>query len=162
MDYHPVVAKILDQLKKNNFWHETFEHETVRTSEEAAKVRSGYTLNQGAKAIIVRVKEKSGNKYFLMLVLPADQKINIDKLKIDLDAKDIRFASEDEVLELTGGVKPGGVPPFGNLFGLKVIADPTLFENTKIIFNAGDRRFSVAMISGDYKTLVDPQITPII
>src|SRR3989338_5974942 len=148
MDYHPVVAKILDQLKKNNFWHETFEHETVLTSEEAAK------------AIIVRVKEKSGNKYFLMLVLPADQKINIDKLKIDLDAKDIRFASEDEVLELTGGVKPGGVPPFGNLFGLKVIADPTLFENTKIIFNAGDRRFSVAMISGGYKTLVDQQITP--
>lgn len=162
MNYHPVVIKILDQLKENNFWHETFEHEPVRTSEEAAKVRPGYTLHQGAKAIVVRVKEKSGGKFFLMLVLPADQKINIGKLKIDLDAKDIRFASEDEILELTGGVEPGGVPPFGNLFGLKVIADPTLFENTKIIFNAGDRRFSVAMISGDYKTLVDPQITPII
>lgn len=62
---------------------------------------------------------------------------------------------------LTDGVEVGGVPPFGNLFGLKVIADRRLFENEKIVFNAGDRRFSIAMRSSDYKRLVDPDIADI-
>ena len=60
------------------------------------------------------------------------------------------------------GVEPGGVPPFGNLFALRVIADPTLFENEKIIFNAGDRGFSVAMRSEDYRRLVNPEVVEIV
>ncbi|MCX6705471.1 MAG: hypothetical protein NT162_04025, partial [Candidatus Woesebacteria bacterium] len=143
-------------------WFETFEHEPVRTSEEAAKTRIGYTLKQGAKAIIVRVKERGGGKYFAMLVMPGDTKISTEKDEELLSAKDIRFATEDEVKEMTGGVLPGGVPPFGNLFGLKIISDPSLFENEKIVFNAGDRSYSIAMYSKDYKSIVNPEIETII
>lgn len=57
MEYHEVVSKILDLLRNGGYWFETFEHEPVRTSEEAAKARTGYTLAQGAKAMIVRVKK---------------------------------------------------------------------------------------------------------
>jgi len=42
-----------------------------------------------------------------------------------------------------------------------MIVDPKLFQNEKIIFNAGDRRFSVAMKSEDYKKIVNPQIVEI-
>lgn len=156
MEYHFVVQKIKELLEKNNIWFETFEHEPVRTSEEAAKVRPGYSLKQGAKAIIVRIKKRGGEKYFTMLVVPGDRRFDTDKVKSLLDAKDIRFATEEEVEEITGGVEVGGVPPFGNLFSLKVVADPTLFENEKIVFNAGDKRFSVAMKSVDYDKIVDP------
>jgi prolyl-tRNA editing enzyme YbaK/EbsC (Cys-tRNA(Pro) deacylase) len=75
-----------------------------------------------------------------------------------LGAKDLRFASEQEIGELTRGVQPGAVPPFGNLFELDIVADPALFENKKIVFNAGDRCFSVAMKSEDYKRLANPRI----
>ena len=161
MKYHPIVYKILDLVKENKFWFETFEHEKVTTSEEASKVRSGYTLNQGAKAMIVRIKESADKKYFIMLVLPGDKKINFDKVKIDLNAKDIRFATADEINQITNGVEIGGIPPFGNLFGLNIFADPSVFENEKIIFNAGDRRYSIAMFSKDYQTLVKSQISSI-
>jgi len=77
-------------------------------------------------------------------------------------AKDVRFATEEEVKQIMGGIEPGGVPPFGNLFGLEIIVDETLFLNPKIIFNAGDRRFSVAMKSEDYRKLVKPQVETII
>ena len=156
MEYHEVVSKILNLLKTNNCWHETFQHDPVRTSEEAAKTRPGYTLHQGAKAMIVRVKTPQPK--FAMLVLPADLRFDNGKVKAFLGAKDLRFASEQEIGELTGGVQPGAVPPFGNLFGLDIIADPALFENEKIVFNAGDRRFSVAMKSEDYKRLANPQV----
>lgn len=162
MIYHPLVNTIVELLKKDNFWFETFEHEDVRTSEDAAKVRTGYTLNQGAKAIIIRVKKIDGEKIFVMLVLPGDKRFDNEKVKKVLHAKDIRFATEDEVVKVTNGVLPGGVPPFGNLFQLEVYADPTLFINEKIVFNAGDRGFSIAMKSKDYKTLVHPTINEIV
>ncbi|HET9131885.1 MAG TPA: YbaK/EbsC family protein [Terriglobia bacterium] len=162
MTFHPSVARILELLKTKNAWFETFEHEPVRTSEEAARTRPGYTLQQGAKAIVVRIKRSESEKRFLMLVFPADLRFDNAKVKTLFGAKDVRFASEDEVAQLTNGVQPGAVPPFGNLFGLDVVADPAIFQNEKIVFNAGDRCFSVAMKSADYRSIVNPQVSDIV
>jgi prolyl-tRNA editing enzyme YbaK/EbsC (Cys-tRNA(Pro) deacylase) len=155
-NYHAVVSKIVSQLRDNDCWHETFEHEPVRTSEEAVGTRPGYGLEQGAKAIIVRVKKSKKQKFFAMLVFPANCRFNSNFAKDYFEAKDIRFATEDEVETLTDGVLPGGVPPFGNLFELPVYVATELFDNETIVFNAGDRRFSVAMRSADYQALVNP------
>lgn len=161
MDYHPITKTITDLLTQNNCWFETFEHEPVRTSEEAAKIRTGYTINQGAKALIIRVKKSETDKKFVMLIVPGDLRFNNQKVKDFFGAKEIRFASEEEISKLTSGVQIGGVPPFGNLFNLETIVDPKLFKNEKIVFNAGDRRFSVAMKSEDFKKLVNPQVVDI-
>ena len=161
MKYHPVVEKIKKLLIENRYWFETFEHEPVRTSEEAAKVRTDYSLHQGAKAMIVRVKSSEQDKRFVMLAFPADLRFDNEKVKALLRIKDVRLATEQEVSSITDGVELGGVPPFGNLFGLEIIADPKLFENEKIIFNAGDRRFSIAMRSEDYQKLIKPSVADI-
>ena len=160
--YHTVTQQIIELLKSHNCPFETFEHEEVTTSEEAARVRPGYTLSQGAKAIIVRVKKSESEKRFLMLVMPANRRFDNDKVKRLFQVKDVRFATGAEVSAITDNVQIGGVPPFGNLFDLDIIADPTLFDNEKIVFNAGDRRFSVAMKSADYKLLAKPKIESII
>lgn len=159
--YHRTVSKIIDLLQADNFWFEVFEHEPVKTSQEAVEMRTGYTLCQGAKAMIVRIKKSKTDKKFVMLVLPGDQRFDNKKVKTHFGARDVRFANEEEVAEVTDGVKPGGVPPFGNLFNLEVIVDPKLFENEKIVFNAGDRSFSVAMKSEDYKKIVKPKVVSI-
>jgi len=158
--YHKTSSQIVSLLKQNGVWFETFEHEPVRTSEEAAKVRSGYSLEQGAKALIVRSKTKSGN-IFVMLVMPAHLRLDTKKAKQYLQTKDLRFATEEEIKQITAGIQIGGVPPFGNLFNIKTIVDPNLFENEKIVFNAGDRSFSVGMKSDDYKKIVSPNIVDI-
>lgn len=160
MNYHPVVNKIKELLIKNNIWFETFEHEPVKTSEEAAKTRVGYTLRQGAKAMIIRTKNGQEKK-FVMLVLPGDLRFDNDKVKKILNVKDIRFATPDEITQITDGVQIGGVPPFGNIFNIGVIVDSKLFENEKIIFNAGDRRYSIAMKSEDYRSLLKPKVEDI-
>ncbi len=158
---HPIHRQITDLLQQHDCWFEEFEHAPVRTSEEAANIRDGYTLQQGAKALIVRVKIPNQGKKFVMLVMPADQKFSSAKAQHALGAKDLRFATENEVEEITKGVKPGGVPPFGNLFDLEVISDSTLYNNEKIVFNAG-RTSSIGMLSADYKKLVQPIVADIV
>lgn len=149
---------IVNLLKTNSVWFETFEHEPVRTSEEAAKIRHGYSIEQGAKALIVKVYPSDR---FVMLVVPGNLKFDAKKVNTLLGVRKLRFASEEEVLKITDGVQPGGVPPFGNLFNLETYVEEKLFENEKIIFNAGDKRFSVAMNSNDYKTLINPKVASI-
>ena len=161
MEYHPVVDTIRALLDTHGVWYETFAHEAVRTSEEAAKIRPGYTIDQGAKALIARVKSAENGKHFVMLVLPGSKKFDTKKIKEHLGLSDIRFATEDEVGTITGGVLPGGVPPFGNLFELPVYCDQSLFQNERIVFNAGDKRFSIAMRAEDYRTLVCPSVADI-
>ncbi len=157
-DLHAAVGRVKALLDAEACWYETFEHEPVRTSEEAAATRPGYSLRQGAKAIILRVKRSKRDKFFVMLVFPADRRFDGGAVKDYFAARDIRFASADEVAELTGGVQPGGVPPFGNLFDLPVFATPQLFEVERIVFNAGDRRYSLAMRSADYRQLAQPEV----
>ena len=161
MEYHLAAKKITDLLVANNVWFQTFEHAPVRTSEEAAALRPEFSLHQGAKALIVKTKF-GAEKKFAMLVLPADLKFNPKKAKAVLNAKDVAFATEAEVSEVTGGIEIGGVPPFGQLFGVEIFADPSLFKNEKIIFNAGDRSFSVAKLASDYKKIVQPHIAEIV
>jgi prolyl-tRNA editing enzyme YbaK/EbsC (Cys-tRNA(Pro) deacylase) len=158
MEYHPVTKQIIDLLQQNNCWFQIFEHAPVRTSEEAAKLRPGFTLHQGAKALIVKTQNRQKQKSLAMLVFPADLKFDAKKVKSILGVKDLRFATEEEVASLTAGIQAGGVPPFGNLFNLEVFVDESLFGNEKIIFNAGDRRVSIAMKSEDYRKLVNPNI----
>ncbi len=160
--YHPIASRIVELLKSDNYWYETFEHEPVRTSEEASKVRNGYSAKQGAKALIVRVKISNSDKKFVMLVFPGDLRFDNSKVKSLFSAKDVRFATEDEVKEITAGVQPGGVPPFGNLFQLETIVDPSLLQNEKIVFNAGDKSFSVGMKSTDYIEIVKPKVVEVV
>lgn len=134
------IKEILD---KNKIVYETLEHEPVITSEDAAKVR-GVLLSVGVKAMII--KHDNG---FIMITLPADKKINFDKVKEQVNTKKIRLATLEEVKEIID-CERGGVPPFGFLFGIKTFADKKINENEKIEFNAGLTTKSMRMNSADY------------
>lgn len=155
--YHQTVAQIEAFFKENGVIYEKFEHEPVKTSEEAANVRPEFSISQGTKALIVRVR-KNGTKSFAMVVVPGDKKFDSAKVRQAMGASDIRFATPEEVAEITGGIVPGGVPPLGNLFNLPVFCDESVFNNERIIFNAGDRSVSITVASEDYKNSVQPII----
>ena len=159
--FHPVASQIEDVLREHGFWYERFVHGEVRTSEEAARERPEYDISQGTKALIVKAKKSGEEKSFIMVVVPGDRQFDTKKLKAETGYGDVRFASPEEVSEITHGVLPGGVPPWGNLFGLAVIADVHIFNNEKIIYNAGDRRISIAMYSHDYRKVVTPEVVDI-
>lgn len=153
-----VFEKIKSLLQKDGISFEEFHHKPVRTSQEVDEVRPDYTLSQGAKAIIIKARFKAKGKGYFMLVLPGDKRIDSKKVRKMLSSQSFSFASSDEVKEITDGVLPGGVPPFGNLFDLDVYVDPSLGEHNEIVFNAGDRSVSIVMKYEDYIRLVNPNI----
>jgi Ala-tRNA(Pro) deacylase len=124
-------------------------HEPVFTSEQAAAVR-GTSLASGAKALVVKADDR-----FVMLVLPADRKLDSRKARTALGVKALRFASREEVEQLTG-LQPGSIPPFGSVFQLPTYCDPALAENSSINFNAGDHSISVQMAYADYAAVEKP------
>ncbi len=154
--------KINQLLKDNNISYKEFRHEPVRTSEEAAKVRGDISITQGAKALIVKYKNKDKVYEFAMVIVPGDQRFDSKKVRGILGINKLSFATADEVFQITNGVIPGGVPPFGNLFGIKMIAEKTLLNNDEIAFNAGDRSISILMNSKNWLILCNPQIEDVI
>ena len=146
-----VFDRVESLLKQHGIAFQVLRHEPVYTSEEAARVR-GTPLASGAKALIVK-----GEEGFVMFVVPADRKLDSHAVRRAKGWKKMRFATREEVLELTG-LTPGSIPPFGSLFGLPTLCDERLGENEVINFNAGDHGISVSMRYADYVQVEKPEL----
>lgn len=146
-----VHRRVLDLLRAAAIPHTTLHHAAVFTSAEAAAIR-GTTLHSGAKALIIKAGED-----FLMLVLPADLPLDSRAARQALGCKQLRFATKEEVLSMTG-LTPGSIPPFGSLFQLPTVCDDRLAENESINFNAGSHTDSVQMSYADYIRVEQPRI----
>jgi Ala-tRNA(Pro) deacylase len=149
-----VFERLQAKLQEAGVAFSVSRHKPVFTSEEAAAVR-GAPLASGAKALIV----KAGDA-FALLVMPADRKLDSKKARAHVGAKSIRFATREEVEQLTG-LQPGSIPPFGSLFGLATWCDPDLGNNASINFNAGDHTISVQMAYADFVTVEKPNLAAI-
>jgi Ala-tRNA(Pro) deacylase len=146
-----VFDRLHAKLQEAGIAFTVLRHQAVFTSEEAAAVR-GTPLSSGAKALVV----KAGDD-FVLLVLPADRKLDSKKARASLGVKALRLASREEVEQLTG-LQPGATPPFGSLFNLPTYCDPGLALNESINFNAGDHCISVQMTYADFVTVEKPRI----
>jgi Ala-tRNA(Pro) deacylase len=146
-----VFEKILALLEEHNITYKLTEHEPVRTSEEAARIR-GAALKTGAKAMIIRGKDD-----YYLFVLPADKRIDWKRVRALLHLSNLRFATEEEA-ENVAHVKMGSVPPFGNILGLPTYFDEGLFENEVVNFNPGSTTHSIAMKSSDLRALISPVV----
>lgn len=144
-------ARVVAALEAAGTPFRTTHHEPVYTSQEAAEVR-GTSLHSGAKALIVK-----GRREMVMVVLPADLALDNKALRKHLGGKGIRFATKEELLDLTG-LTPGSIPPFGSLFDLRTICDERLAENETINFNAGSHADSVHMSYEDYLAFESPEV----
>jgi len=150
---HSVFERVEAFLHQGGAAFTVLRHEPVFTSEQAAAVR-GTSLASGAKALVVKADG------FLMFVLPADRKLDSRKARAALGVKALRFATREEVEQLTG-LQPGSIPPFGSLFGLATCCDPALGDNETINFNAGDHAISVQMPYADYVRIEQPRLVTI-
>ena len=146
-----VFERVEQLLNSRDIPFDVLRHDPVYTSEEAAAVR-GVALCSGAKALICK-----GGDRFVMFVLPADLKLASKTVRRTQSWRKLRFASREEVQEMTG-LAPGSIPPFGSLFDLPTLCDQRLGENEKINFNAGDHCLSVSMTYADYVKVEAPQL----
>lgn len=138
-------------LKKESIQFKTVSHEPTFTSAESAKAR-GEDISIGGKAIVIKI-----GKLFKLFVLSAALKMDSAAIKRYFQEKKIRFATEEELYELTG-LMPGAVPPFGEpIFQLELFVDTSILRNEKIAFNAGSLTDSIIMRTDDYIKSAKPK-----
>jgi aspartyl-tRNA synthetase len=146
-----IYERIVKDIKKLQLSFKPYEHQPVRTSEEAAKVRNT-PMSWGAKAILMYADGKP-----VMVVVPGDRKIDTKNLKIFLKVKDIRMATPEEVLSVTS-VSIGAVPPFGHIFQIPLYMDKLMKQSDRVVFNAGLHTKSIEMGEPDYEKVASPAV----
>jgi Ala-tRNA(Pro) deacylase len=155
-----IFLKIKQILDMSHVDYKHLMHEHVSTSEDAARIR-GTNIEDAAKAIILKAeyKDEDGSKRFdfIQAVISAHQRIDLKKLKIILNSKNVALASPDEVLEKTG-CTIGSVPPFGKLFNIPMYMDESILKKDFIVFSAGTHNDSIQMKAQDYLVVMDPLV----
>lgn len=147
-----IFASIQRFLDDNGVAYRAAHHQPTYTSEESAKAR-GEDMKIGGKALVMKI----GND-FRLFVLSGALKINSAAIKDHFQEKRTRFATAEELAELTGCV-PGCVPPFGEpILPLPLYVDRSILTNQKIAFNAGSLTDSIIMDVADYLRIAGPTV----
>jgi prolyl-tRNA editing enzyme YbaK/EbsC (Cys-tRNA(Pro) deacylase) len=150
---NPVNQRLRRWLLDAGISFREVEHAPTLTSAESAAAR-GEPLGVGAKALLLRTDDVYG-----LFVLPADLRLDSASVKRQLALKRLRFATADELLELTGLV-PGSVPPFGEpVLPFPLFADTAMGERyDRVAFNAGTLTNSFIMSAADWRRVAQPQV----
>ena len=125
MDVH---NKLKEHFLKNNIHFEVLSHSPGATAEEYHNA-VGCRYEQQAKCLLLRVKD-SKEKYYTLVVIPAQKRLNLDEIKKVLFANEIRMANKDELFIVTG-CNFGEVPPVGSIFNIRIAMDRDLHECRK-------------------------------
>ena len=143
---------VCDYLSEEGVNYVAAEHVPAYTAQEVA-ANEHVSGDMMAKSVIVH----DGSEY-VMCVLPASYRLNLDKVSKTLDAIDLRLASEAEMGEIFDDCELGAEPPFGNLYRMDTFVDTHLAEDEEIVFQAGTHSRSVRMRYSDYQLLARPKV----
>ena len=144
------VAKLKSFLDRNDVEYKVIRHDRAVTAQEIAEVSriSGHEI---AKTVIVKV-----DGVMAMAVLPAPEVVDFELLRETSGASLVELAEEWEFEHFFNGCEVGAMPPFGNLFGMKVYVDPELSLDATIAFNAGNHTELIQLNYSDFEELVEP------
>jgi len=144
--------KLKEYLDKNQIQYEMIHHPLAYSSTKTAHLAHvhGYEM---AKPVIVKIDGR-----LVMVVMTANQRVNISLLKALFQTDDVELASESEFVRKFNDCEMGAMPPFGNLYGMEEIVSDELAKDEEIVFNAGTHTDLIKMKYRDFENLVHPRI----
>jgi Ala-tRNA(Pro) deacylase len=147
-----ILKKLVEFLDGNRIKYVNVTHSTAFTAQDAAQ-SAHIPGKEMAKSVVVWM-----DGAMAMAVLPASSMIDFNKLKEATGSKSVELASESEFKDRFPECEVGAMPPFGNLFDIKVIVDKTLADDKEISFNAGNHHELIRMGYADYERLTRPTL----
>lgn len=151
---HPVERAIRALLAREGIQYDELVHAPAVSSAQCARARGpgAEDVRIGGKALVLKLGEA-----FRLCVLSGGLQVEWAALKRYFQVQQVRLASRAELAELTGGLMPGVVPPFGKpLLPLELCVDPSTLANTRIAFNCASLTRSVVMSVADYVRVAQP------
>ncbi|MEU6895308.1 YbaK/EbsC family protein [Streptomyces sp. NPDC046557] len=131
------------------------EGQTVRASE-----LRGHKLSAAAKCMVVTVVDAEIRRRHVLAVIPGDRRVKLKQVARVCGGRKAQFA-EQSIAEELGGTVSGTITPFSFHPEITVVADPALFEERELFFNAARLDRSFAILAEDYRRLAEPQVASI-
>jgi prolyl-tRNA editing enzyme YbaK/EbsC (Cys-tRNA(Pro) deacylase) len=132
--------------------YEEHRHAPTVSAKESAASRAG-TEKESVKSLIFKTDKGD----FILVLMRGDVRVITKVLKELEGCSDIKLASADEVLRISG-VPVGSVGPFGLKTKLKTYFYKGILENTYSWFSAGDSTVSVKIRSKDLLDVLDSPV----
>jgi Ala-tRNA(Pro) deacylase len=104
-----------------------------------------------AKSVLVRAGER-----YMLAVLPATARIDLNRLSQVLDGLPVRVATEDEVGRVFADCERGAIPPFGRLHGLTTILEVSLADGGEFVCVGNQRHEGLRLRFQDYEAIEAP------
>lgn len=144
------AKRVKDFLTQNKVHYLSVTHPQAYATREISHL-SDISEHAFAKSVVVQAGDQK-----IMIVLPASERVEFEKLKKILHKNNVELVPEDAFLALFPDCEIGAMPPFGNLYNLQVYVDKNLSKNQDIAFNAGNHTELIKMRYQDFEKLVKP------
>lgn len=146
-------VKALKQfLDANRVKYVSIIHSPAYTAQEVAQ-SVDMPGREMAKVVIIELDGTMS-----MAVLPAIRKVVVQDVRDVTGCEDVKFASEAGFKDRFPDCEAGGMPPFGNLYGMDVYVSEELAANKEIAFNAGSHVEVIRVNYDDFERLVKPKV----
>jgi len=146
-----VPARLKEHLERNHVSYFSIQHPPARSAQYAASL-----LHVAGKEVAKTVVLRAG-KQVLLAVLPASYHVNLKKLSAFVGVP-AQLVEEQECITLFPDCQPGAVPPFGEMYGLRVYLDSALADDPEIVFCAGTLSESISLGNADFARIAKPRV----
>ena len=143
-------TRIREFLDKENVKYVTISHSPAFTAQEVAQ-SAHIPGKELAKTVIVKIDGEMAR-----VVTPASENVKLARVKEAVGAHEVDLASEDEFKGSFPDCETGAMPPFGNLYDMKVFVSQVLREDEQIAFNAGSHSELIQLPYTEFERLVEP------
>ncbi len=137
-----IPKKVINFLEKHNIKHDVLEHKTVYTAYDAAQTM-GEKISNITKTLALKVDKK-----YALVVIPADRRLDLEKLKKSLGVKKLSIVKEISI-EKIFKIKTGKLLPFGTFHKVPVYVDNVLLKSKAIIVSSGTHTESLRLKAKD-------------
>lgn len=146
-----LTPKIQHYLSEHQTKYHLMSHMPAYTASQTAELAhvSGKKM---AKSVVLKADGK-----FIMMLVPANQTLNLKEFSKWLGVKKLELASESEFETLFPECEMGAMPPFGHLYHMDVFVEDTLAAQENITFNAGTHTDLIEMAFEDFESLEQPK-----
>jgi prolyl-tRNA editing enzyme YbaK/EbsC (Cys-tRNA(Pro) deacylase) len=144
--------RVRDALDRLSGDYEMIECDPSLADTAAFCAHYGFSLNESANCIVV-VGKGTERSYVACLAL-ADTRLDVNGLiRKRLGVKRTSFASADETITATQGMRIGGVTPFGLPEHVPIWIDSRVTDRARVIVGGGSRRCKLHVAASAFSTL---------
>jgi Ala-tRNA(Pro) deacylase len=135
-----------------------FERKTHAPAYDAQRLAHALHVSghQVAKTVLLRAPEY---KRLVLAVLPADKRVNLDRVSKLLGGTKVELATEFDMAEVCPDCEFGVLPPFGSRYGLRTIVDSELANHEFIWFEGNTHEEAIKLRFRDFCRLEQPEVS---